>query len=100
MLRHCCRHCVARVERPPASRSNGMIRAYILIEASVGKGNAILQALRRIPEIKRADRVTGPYDVVCVMEVDDLDKLGNLVRDNIHTIDGIIRTMSCVSFSQ
>jgi DNA-binding Lrp family transcriptional regulator len=76
-----------------------MIRAYILIEASVGKGNAILQALRKIPEVKRADRVTGPYDVVCLLEVDDLDKLGNLVRDRFHTIDGIIKTMSCVSFS-
>ncbi|MBI4220662.1 MAG: Lrp/AsnC ligand binding domain-containing protein [Chloroflexi bacterium] len=77
-----------------------MIRAYILIEASVGKGNSILTGLRKVPGVVRADRVTGPYDVVCVLEVDDLDKLGNLVRDKIHTIDGIIRTMSCVSFSQ
>ncbi|MBI4306197.1 MAG: Lrp/AsnC ligand binding domain-containing protein [Chloroflexi bacterium] len=77
-----------------------MIRAYILIEASVGKGNTILTALRKVPGVVRADRVTGPYDVVCVLEVDDLDKLGNLVRDKIHTVDGIIRTMSCVSFSQ
>ncbi len=51
------------------------IRAFILIEAAVGKGNEVLDALRDISQVTRADRVTGPYDVICVMEVEDLSEL-------------------------
>lgn len=75
------------------------IRAYVLIEAAVGQGNEVLAALREVPETIQADRVTGPYDVICVFELDDLDGLGTLVRERIHLIKGIARTISCVAFS-
>ncbi len=75
------------------------IRAYLLVEAEAGKGNAILAEVQKLPETVQADRVTGPYDLICVFESDDLDKLGELVRDRIHRIDGVVRTMSCVRFN-
>ena len=75
------------------------IRAYLLIEAQAGKGSGIVSSLRKLPETVQADRVTGPYDVICVLESDDLDKLGDLVRDRVHKIDGGTRTMSCLRFS-
>ncbi len=75
------------------------IRAYLLIEAQAGRGGAIVSALRALKETVQADRVTGPYDVICVLESDDLDKLGDLVRDSVHKIDGVTRTMSCVRFT-
>jgi DNA-binding Lrp family transcriptional regulator len=75
------------------------IRAYLLIEASAGKGNHILRTLRGLKETVQADRVTGPYDLICVMESDDLDRLGDLVKDKIHNIDGVVRTMSCLRFN-
>ena len=75
------------------------IRAYLLVEAEAGKGNAILSTVRAMPETVQADRVTGPYDLICVLESDDLDKLGNMVRDTIHNIPGVIRTMSCLRFT-
>ena len=75
------------------------IRAYLLIEAQAGKGNEILSAVRKLPETIQADRVTGPYDVIAVMESDDLDKMGDLVRVTVHNIDGVIRTMSCLRFT-
>ncbi len=75
------------------------IRAYLLIEAQAGKGSGIVSSLRKLPETVQADRVTGPYDVICVLESDDLDKLGDLVRDRVHKIDGVTRTMSCLRFT-
>ena len=74
------------------------IRAYLLIEASAGKGNAILENLRALSVTVQADRVTGPYDVICVMESDDLDTLGEIVRGNVHSVDGVVRTMTCIRF--
>lgn len=75
------------------------IRAYVLIEAETGKGNSILAQMRQFPELVQADRVTGPYDVIGVFESDDLDKLGDLVRDRVHDIPGVQRTMSCLRFT-
>ena len=70
-------------------------QAYVLIEATAGKGNDIVAALRAMPRIIQVDRVTGPYDVICILELDSLDDLGPTVRDEIHSIEGIVRTTSC-----
>ena len=70
-------------------------QAYVLIEATAGKGNDIVAALRALPQTVLVDRVTGPYDVICILELDSLDDLGSAVRDGIHSIDGILRTTSC-----
>ncbi len=69
--------------------------AYVLIEATAGKGNEIVAALRAMPRTVQVDRVTGPYDVICILELDSLDDLGPAVRDEIHPIEGIARTTSC-----
>jgi len=74
------------------------IRAYLLIEASAGKGNTILDSLRSLNVTVQADRVTGPYDVICIMESNDLDTLGEIVRENVHKVEGVVRTMTCIRF--
>ncbi len=74
------------------------IRAYLLIEASAGSGNSVLAAVRALPATIQADRVTGPYDVIVVLESEDLESLGNALHEGFHTIPGITRTMSCLRF--
>ncbi len=69
--------------------------AYVLIEATAGKGNDILAALQDLPQTVQVDRVTGPYDVICILEMESLDDLASTVRDEIHSIEGISRTTSC-----
>ncbi len=75
------------------------IRAYLLIEAQTGKANSVLSELLELGETIQADRVTGPYDVICILESDDLDTLGDVVRDTVHKIPGVNRTMSCLRFT-
>jgi hypothetical protein len=43
-------------------------RAYVLIEAEAGQVGAIIGALRGMPGVSTAEAVTGPYDVVVVIE--------------------------------
>jgi DNA-binding Lrp family transcriptional regulator len=74
------------------------IRAYLLIEASAGVGNAVLEAVRAMPETVQADRVTGPYDVIVIVETESLDTMSSVLHDRIHPINGITRTMSCLRF--
>jgi len=74
------------------------VRAYLLIQASPGAGNNVLASARAMASTVQADRVTGPYDVIAVLEADDLDELGAVLHDDIQAIPGVTRTMSCLRF--
>jgi DNA-binding Lrp family transcriptional regulator len=68
-----------------------------LIETSVGKTTAVSDALLALPAIVTVDAVTGPYDIIAVVDAADLTAVGNLVTSDIHTIGGIVRTVTCLS---
>ena len=70
------------------------INAYILIETVVGKTRDVANELRSLPGV---ETVTGPYDVIAVVAAPDLNQVGDLVTRNIHTINGIVRTVTCLS---
>jgi len=72
-------------------------RAYILIETVVGKTGEVSSALQAIPEMKSVDTVTGPYDIIAIAEASDLPSIGNLISDGMHSVPGIVKTVSCLS---
>ena len=72
-------------------------KAYILIETAVGKSKSVSDQLREISSVVRVDAVTGPYDIIAVVNAPDLTIIGDLVTSQIHVIDGIIRTITCLS---
>ncbi|MBI2935664.1 MAG: Lrp/AsnC ligand binding domain-containing protein [Chloroflexi bacterium] len=71
-------------------------RAYILIEVLPSKSPEVVRSLGTLSEVKAVDRVTGPYDVVAVIEAADLSAVGALLTGKVHAIDGIRRTVTCV----
>ena len=72
-------------------------RAYIFVETAVGKTIDVLERLRNISSISSVDAVTGPYDIIAILEADNLNSVGDLVTGQIHTIGGVIRTITCLS---
>ncbi len=74
-------------------------KAYILIETAVGKSRAIVETLKAVPGMKSVDPVTGPHDIIAVLEAKDLNSIGSTVSNYIHTIKGIERTVTCLSLS-
>ncbi len=73
------------------------MRAYVLIQTDMGKPSAVAEAMRKIDGVKSADTVTGPYDVIAVVEAPDLDAFGELVTQKIQVIGGIARTITCLA---
>jgi DNA-binding Lrp family transcriptional regulator len=71
-------------------------RAYVLVETAVGKTKAVVTSLRKMEGIESVDTVTGPYDVIAVVEADTLNEVGDIITARIHTIDGISRTVTCL----
>jgi len=74
-------------------------KAFVLIETEVGRTKDVVVALQtqKLKEIKSVDLVTGPYDVITVVEHDDFNAIGSLVTERIHPIPGIKRTVTCLS---
>lgn len=74
-----------------------MAKAFVLIETAVGKTKDVYAALEKIEGIKSVDVVTGPYDVIAVVEGENLNNIGNLVTNKIHPVLGVTRTVTCLS---
>jgi DNA-binding Lrp family transcriptional regulator len=72
-------------------------RAYILIETAVGKTADVAEALKEIAMMKAVDTVTGPFDIIAVVEADDLPGIGDLISDGMHSVPGIVKTVTCLS---
>ncbi len=72
------------------------IKAYLLINTQPGTSEEVAEQLAEMPNIVDAHRVTGPYDVILILETEDLYTLGTIVSENIHAVPGIRSTMTCI----
>ena len=72
-------------------------KAYLLVETAVGKTRDVADTLRGMENIETVDVVTGPYDIIAVIVGEDMSVVGNVVTGNIHTVGGVVRTVTCVA---
>ena len=76
------------------------VRAYILIECEVGTARHVHSGLQRLAvadvRILSADTATGPFDVIALVESEDLDRLGRAVTEGIQRLQGVERTNTCL----
>ena len=72
-------------------------KAFVLIETAVGKTKDVVTALQQLKGLKSVDTVTGPYDIIAIVEAETLNDIGDLVTDKIHPIGGISRTVTCLA---
>ena len=74
-------------------------RAFILIETSVGRTKDVVAALKAVNEVAAVDAVTGPYDIIAIVEAADLNSVGDVVTSRVHVVPGIVRTVTCLAVS-
>jgi DNA-binding Lrp family transcriptional regulator len=72
-------------------------KAFVLIETAVGKNKEVATALKKLAGVKSVDIVTGPYDIIAIIEGESLNDIGDLVTGKIHPIVGISRTVTCLA---
>ena len=72
-------------------------KAFVLIETVVGKTREVVAKIKQIEGVKSVDPVTGPYDVIAILEASSLNDVGDLVTGKIHPITGISRTVTCLA---
>ena len=75
-------------------------KAFVLIETTVGKTKDVVSALHAVDGVTSVDVVTGPYDIICIVQADDLSSVGDTVTGSVHTIGGIVRTVTCLAVGE
>ena len=69
-----------------------MVRAYVLMKIEPGKIEDVLLRLRASDHVRSADAVTGPNDVVALVEASEPPDLADLIFRSIQTISGVKET--------
>jgi len=72
-------------------------KAYVLIEAAVGKMDDAAIAISSLPGVESAERASGPYDIIATVSGPDLNVVADVINRDIHSVDGIIRTVTCLT---
>jgi DNA-binding Lrp family transcriptional regulator len=71
-----------------------MVEAYVLIQAEAGRSAEVARAVGKIPGVRFADEVIGPYDVIVRADAADIDELGKLILAKVQAVAGVNRTLT------
>jgi DNA-binding Lrp family transcriptional regulator len=76
------------------------IRAYVFITGTVGKQTEVAREIRGLDlahvRVVSSEFVIGPFDIIVVLEGDDLHQLSHAIRERIELVDGVEKTMTCL----
>lgn len=73
-----------------------MAAAYVLIEAAPRKALQACAKIARIAGVRSAHLVTGPYDIIALVEGRDPGAIGRLVLSKIQAVPGVGKTITCI----
>jgi DNA-binding Lrp family transcriptional regulator len=73
------------------------MKAYILIKVRVGEIREVVKSLRRIDSVIEANMTFGPYDIVAILNADNVNDIGHLIASNIQPIPGVLETLTCLA---
>lgn len=66
-----------------------------MIQTDTGRAADVAGTIRDLGGVISTEAVTGPYDVIVLVEAADVDALGQLVVTSVQPVDGIVRTLTC-----
>lgn len=73
------------------------MKAYILIKVRVGEIREVVKSIRRIDQVIEANMTFGPYDIVAILNADNVNDIGHLIASNIQPIPGVLETLTCLA---
>lgn len=73
-----------------------MTHAYVLITAAIGKVKQAAKEIRGLSGVKSVHVVTGPYDLIVLVEAQSLDALTGTVVEGVHKVKGVVDTNTAI----
>jgi len=72
------------------------MKAFILVDTSPGKAREVAAKVRGVDGVREAHAVTGPHDIIAVVEAPDVSALGEMVVHKIQSIAGVNRSLTSI----
>jgi DNA-binding Lrp family transcriptional regulator len=72
------------------------VRVFLNLFVESKELEGVTQALVKLPEVTDVYEVTGEYDIVCMLKVDDILHFRNVLKDKVLKINGVKSTVSSV----
>ncbi|WP_243094137.1 Lrp/AsnC family transcriptional regulator [Thermus thalpophilus] len=75
-----------------------MITAFVLIRARGDRIAALGEAIAELPQVAEVYSVTGPFDLVALLRLKDVEELDEAVTQGILGLPGVERTETLLAF--
>lgn len=73
-----------------------VVKAYVLVQAQLGKSRTVAKAISNVKGVKMVHAVTGVYDVIAYLVLSDMESLSELVIKKIQSVKGVERTHTAI----
>ncbi len=73
-----------------------MYKAVVLINTEMGADEEVFDILKSLPEVKAAYMVYGLYDIVAIIESDDMNKLRDIIYAKLRSSPRVRSTLTMV----
>lgn len=74
--------------------------AFVLINCLPGKTKEVIHKLQQIPNVEYAEMVLGPYDIIAIVQANEIETIAVIVDEKIRTIEGVDETITCVAIGK
>ena len=69
------------------------ISAYVFIECIAGGAREVAEGVSKIEGVQRSNATTGPYDVVALVQAENVHILGEFIVTKIQALPGVLRML-------
>lgn len=73
-----------------------MIEAYVHVMTSAGTAPTLLEDIRSVDGVERANVVAGEFDIIALVEAESQQALLALVTEEIQPLEGVGRTRTSI----
>lgn len=70
-------------------------KAFVLINLAAGVAGEVYSVLSKMKHVEMVYAVSGPYDMIAVVDGSTFNEIGRFVIERIQTIPGIQNTITC-----
>jgi len=74
-----------------------MNEAYVLLNVDYKQQKSIIEQAKKAPAVKSVKTVYGVYDILILLESENMQEIKNTIDVHLHNIDGINNLTSLIS---
>ncbi|MBN9494561.1 Lrp/AsnC ligand binding domain-containing protein [bacterium] len=75
-----------------------MRAVFVMVKTEPGHGTEVANRIAEVEAFSEAHSITGQYDLLVKLYVEEIDSIGRLIEQQIHTIPNIRETYTILTF--